>query len=70
MKAGYQPGLCVLCNDVIIFRRGNVPTFSDANTPRGPVCEKCVKGVNMIREEDGIEQISVPEGTYLIEAPS
>lgn len=60
----YLSILCVLCHSVIECVPGLAPTSESIEGLRGEICEKCCEQCNVVREEMGLEVVSIPIGAY------
>jgi hypothetical protein len=56
-------GFCGLCNGLFHFHWQLVPCLSFSGQ-RLPVCEECIDGINLAREEEGLDPLPVHPDAY------
>lgn len=64
---GYVMGVgkCFNCSGLMSFNPNLVPSIRDPKTGnREPVCKTCIERANPIREQNGLEPISIRQGAY------
>jgi hypothetical protein len=57
-------GHCYACKRRFSFNPNRVPSFRDDKGERQPVCGPCIKRINRLRVEKGMEPFAIPADAY------
>lgn len=55
MSYMFVMGACFRCNKIITFNPNKVPSVKDENAVKQPICASCVKEIQDIQKEMGVE---------------